>query len=417
MPPNIPKGITAEDVLNAIADLGRGVPHAFGDSTGYDLVHEGRKYPPKAVLGLAARRLAGRPLGPYDFKGGDKSNCFRILRELGFEITPKSDRGIGPRLQVGSEEVNVWVEISESGHGHGGPGWGLGECLWSPTRNKLGTDRYALIRELRTGDRVIHFATLESPGEESGSRERFIVGESEVRSEYEVREDSPPSPGGWADMAPYYRVDLHRFRPFQVPVSVRSLLEQFGDEIAKDVARNAPNYPFSRYGSGLRIAQGLYLRRSTPALTELIYQTNGLEADRAHYSASQDVEFSESRRLKGETYFFIRNRKLAEQAKIRDEFRCVACGFQYKSKYGELGDEFIEAHHVNPLSERDETEWTDELRTALDEVVSLCANCHRMVHRRRPALKVEELQRILEEVKDCSSLAASVRASTCPKSN
>jgi len=86
---NIPVGITREDVVAALRSLDRGEPHGFGPSTGYDLVEAGKRYPPKAVLGLAARRVLGRPLGPYDFKGGEDSQSFRLLRDLGFVIEGK----------------------------------------------------------------------------------------------------------------------------------------------------------------------------------------------------------------------------------------------------------------------------------------------------------------------------------------
>ena len=52
--------ITRQDILDAISALDRGEPHIFGPSTFYDLLEAGRRYPPKAVVGLAARRaLAG----------------------------------------------------------------------------------------------------------------------------------------------------------------------------------------------------------------------------------------------------------------------------------------------------------------------------------------------------------------------
>jgi hypothetical protein len=87
----IPTGITREHVLGAIRTLDSGEAHDFGDSTRYDLVHEGRRYPPKAVIGLAARNVLGRALGPYDFKGGEQSQAFRILRTLRFVIEPKGN--------------------------------------------------------------------------------------------------------------------------------------------------------------------------------------------------------------------------------------------------------------------------------------------------------------------------------------
>jgi 5-methylcytosine-specific restriction protein A len=67
------------------------VSHHFADSTRYDLVHEGRSYPPKAVLGIAAKEVTGKDYGPYDFKGGLKSKCFKTLESNGFEIVAKAE--------------------------------------------------------------------------------------------------------------------------------------------------------------------------------------------------------------------------------------------------------------------------------------------------------------------------------------
>ena len=55
---SIPKGLTREHVLRALADLDAGVGHHFGSPTGYELVHGGRRYPPKAVVGLAVITLS-----------------------------------------------------------------------------------------------------------------------------------------------------------------------------------------------------------------------------------------------------------------------------------------------------------------------------------------------------------------------
>ncbi len=43
-----------------------------------------------------------------------------------------------------------------------------------------------------------------------------------------------------------------------------------------------------------------------------------------------------------------------------------------------------------------ELEWTDELQTSVDDITVLCANCHRMIHRRKPALSLTELKQIIE---------------------
>jgi 5-methylcytosine-specific restriction protein A len=87
----IPDGITRQHIVGAIRDVDRGVDHPFGESTGYDVLFEGRRYPPKAVVGLAVGKLTGRSLGPYDFKGGLRSKCFEVLEANGFEIISKAE--------------------------------------------------------------------------------------------------------------------------------------------------------------------------------------------------------------------------------------------------------------------------------------------------------------------------------------
>ena len=71
MPQSIPKGLTRESVLTALADLDAAIEHPFGTPTGYVLVHDGKHYPPKAVIGLACRSLLGRVLLPEEFSGGE----------------------------------------------------------------------------------------------------------------------------------------------------------------------------------------------------------------------------------------------------------------------------------------------------------------------------------------------------------
>jgi len=81
MAERLPDGITREHLLAAIDDLDHNASHTFGKSVSWDVLYEGRRYAPKAVVGLAATKVTGRPYGPYDFKGGVSTICFRILRE------------------------------------------------------------------------------------------------------------------------------------------------------------------------------------------------------------------------------------------------------------------------------------------------------------------------------------------------
>ncbi|MDB0030118.1 N-6 DNA methylase [Opitutales bacterium] len=84
------KLVKEDDVLNAINAFENGLIHEFGPSTQYDLIHQGKPYPPKAILGIACRTVSGgRLLKPEEFSGGEDSACFKTLRGEGFTIQPK----------------------------------------------------------------------------------------------------------------------------------------------------------------------------------------------------------------------------------------------------------------------------------------------------------------------------------------
>lgn len=65
---------------------------------------------------------------------------------------------------------------------------------------------------------------------------------------------------------------------------------------------------------------------------------------------------------------------------------CEVCGFNFKAAYGDLGEGYIEVHHTKPVH----TLLTGT-KTQLDDLALLCANCHRMAHRRRMPFSLAEL--------------------------
>ena len=85
-----------------------------------------------------------------------------------------------------------------------------------------------------------------------------------------------------------------------------------------------------------------------------------------------------------------RNRPLVERAKRQAEtLCCVICDFDFFQEYGEIGRGFIECHHTLPVSE-----YGSGAKTQLKDLALVCANCHRMLHRRRPWLTIDELLRL-----------------------
>lgn len=91
-----------------------------------------------------------------------------------------------------------------------------------------------------------------------------------------------------------------------------------------------------------------------------------------------------------------RNAKLIRDKKksvLKSEKRltCEVCKFDFAETYGERGEEFIECHHTVPVSQLAEGQ-----KTKTSDLALLCANCHRMIHRRAPWLSLDELRSILK---------------------
>ena len=85
-----------------------------------------------------------------------------------------------------------------------------------------------------------------------------------------------------------------------------------------------------------------------------------------------------------------RNRKTAISIHGKS---CMACGFNFQEKYGDLGDDYIVVHHTVPVSQM----GNDYIVDPSTDLATLCANCHAMVHRQNPPISVLELSKLLSK--------------------
>lgn len=84
--------------------------------------------------------------------------------------------------------------------------------------------------------------------------------------------------------------------------------------------------------------------------------------------------------------------------KLNGRLYCQVCGFDFEKIYGQLGKDFIEGHHTIPVSE-----MSSNHKTKVEDIAMLCANCHRMVHKKRPWLTMKDLDKLLKTKKNGSS--------------
>lgn len=86
--------VSVDDVTRAMEEYDRlGADqffsaHGFAPATTYELIHDERVYPPKAILGTAYEFATGTRLASSDFEGG-KAGAVKVLHELGFTVEPQ----------------------------------------------------------------------------------------------------------------------------------------------------------------------------------------------------------------------------------------------------------------------------------------------------------------------------------------
>jgi hypothetical protein len=133
----ISEKVRPQHVLAALQRIDRdGVPPGRA-SRGYDLVHDGKRYPPKYALTLAIEEAGEKRPSPDDLGGGEETNSF--LRGLGFTIVAKSEEVAplsrapspakpaakplvvappsGTTVQVGRVFLNIGVRMTEGKDG------------------------------------------------------------------------------------------------------------------------------------------------------------------------------------------------------------------------------------------------------------------------------------------------------------
>lgn len=108
-----------------------------------------------------------------------------------------------------------------------------------------------------------------------------------------------------------------------------------------------------------------------------------------------EVKFSESY-LEGAVHQVLVNAyerdPKARQACINHYgLSCQACDMNFEVVYGELGTGFIHVHHEIPLHSLGEGYAIDPVH----DMKPLCPNCHAMVHRTDPPMKVTDLRRVI----------------------
>lgn len=109
-----------------------------------------------------------------------------------------------------------------------------------------------------------------------------------------------------------------------------------------------------------------------------------------------DSEYADGKKKFRIHIYRKRNTKLISDAKKlfkknNGSLYCEICNFDFEKIYGEIGENFIEAHHLKRVADLDEDE-----KVKISDLMMLCSNCHSIVHRTKGLNTKEELKSALK---------------------
>jgi len=81
--------IKKKHILAAIKEIDNQGIRSGRHSSTYDLIYDGKPYPPKLVISIANRYATGEELDPNTFAGGIGTSSFQLLEKEGFKIINK----------------------------------------------------------------------------------------------------------------------------------------------------------------------------------------------------------------------------------------------------------------------------------------------------------------------------------------
>lgn len=262
---------------------------------------------------------------------------------------------------------NIFIEISNLEHG--GLGWELGTCLWSPVFDKAKSKKWQLLENVKVNDIIIHLIKI--------SGEYYFYGVSNAISNIIKTESEPPKSSTWANMSPYQRINLNNFNIIPSPYPIKSFFSKFEAQL-KGILKNNENNFYVEYGSSkeLRMAQKYFAKCS-----DELYNLFNILSDELNFSPNfysentniptvnepQNPDYNSPGRIETTISRIIRDTKLSKATKKENSWKCQICG---TSLYLPNGYYYAEGHHLQPLG--GEHEGPD----VKENIIILCPNHH-----------------------------------------
>lgn len=243
---------------------------------------------------------------------------------------------------------NIFIEITNLKHG--GLGWELGTCLWSPVYNLGNTKSWKLMESVRPDDLIIHLVKI--------NELYHFYAISNVDSQILIIEQEPPKADKWAGMLEYQRINLRNFNRLENPYPINSFFKKFNFKLKKLIIEENHQF-YVEYGDfkELRVAQK-YFAKCSESLYQLFDKVSQeinfnpileLENNNNYVPSAnepQNPDYNQPGRVPTLVSRIIRDTQLSRIVKSKNSWKCQICGKQIQLPNGK---NYSEGHHLKPL--------------------------------------------------------------------
>ena len=323
----IPANISSKSILISLESIDNyGIPKDR-HSAKWSLKHEGKLYPPKYVISIANRLENGQEWPPEKFSGGRETNQF--LENLGFQII-----GTGSKATAYPLESHSWRAISDT-----------------------------VAIKMMDKSSFLHHG--------SGVPRDF-------KAFFEQDQLSPTESVDIKLIHKGVRYDAH----FQMDKPLERMRLFWLSDFADLIKTSLPEW-HQAFSMGKKLDFDRPEMRFEK-IKDSEYQVDFIRPDEIELDIDSEAAEEVEARPEGATRHYYGKRHERDPVNRRRAieihgYKCAVCGFDFEAVYGERGKGFIEVHHTKPLSEVSEAIVIDPAT----DLVPVCSNCHRMIHRRK----------------------------------
>lgn len=154
-----------------------------------------------------------------------------------------------------------------------------------------------------------------------------------------------------------------------------------------------PTFVYSRKKTGDDRLNGLDIYIAF--LEKGIQGTPGIQTPEAPIKNKirRSTEDQEGKHVTKERTVIQRNQTARKKCIEHYGYICAACGICMKDVYGEIGENFIEVHHLNPIHLFDDLHVVDYK----EDLIPLCPNCHAMIHKLEDPGDITTIKALIKE--------------------